>query len=49
MDFIRVPASAIAGWLIYSEGIDVFTVTGATLILLGNLLNLKQAGTARVR
>ncbi|MEO1160680.1 MAG: DMT family transporter [Pseudomonadota bacterium] len=49
MDFIRVPATAIAGWLIYAEGIDAFTVAGATLILLGNLLNLKQAGTARVR
>jgi drug/metabolite transporter (DMT)-like permease len=49
MDFLRVPATAIAGWLIYSEGIDAFTVAGATLILLGNLLNLKQAGTARVR
>lgn len=49
MDFIRVPASAIVGWLIYSEGIDVYIVTGAALILLGNLLNLKQAGTARVR
>lgn len=48
MDFIRVPATAIAGWLIYAEGIDTFTVAGATLILLGNLLNLKQAGTARV-
>ncbi len=49
MDFLRVPATAIAGWLIYSEGIDAFTVAGAGLILLGNLLNLKQAGTARVR
>lgn len=49
MDFLRVPATAIAGWLLYSEGIDGFTVAGATLILAGNLLNLKQAGTARVR
>jgi drug/metabolite transporter (DMT)-like permease len=49
MDFIRVPATAIIGWLIYAEGIDMFTVTGATLILVGNLLNLRQAGTARVR
>ena len=49
MDFLRVPATAIAGWLIYSEGIDAFTVAGAGLILLGNLLNLKQAGTARVQ
>jgi drug/metabolite transporter (DMT)-like permease len=29
------------GWLIYSEGLDLFTVLGATLILSGNLLNLK--------
>jgi drug/metabolite transporter (DMT)-like permease len=49
MDFLRVPATAIAGWLLYSEGIDAFTVAGAALILIGNLLNLKQSGTARVR
>lgn len=49
MDFLRVPLTAIAGWLLYSEGIDAFTISGAGLILLGNLLNLKQAGTARMR
>lgn len=48
MDFLRVPLTAIAGWLLYSEGIDTYTVAGAALILCGNLLNLKQAGTARV-
>jgi drug/metabolite transporter (DMT)-like permease len=48
MDFLRVPLTAIAGWLLYSEGIDAFTVAGAALILAGNLLNLKQAGTARI-
>ena len=48
MDFLRVPLTAVAGWLIYSEGIDAFTVAGAALILAGNLLNLKQAGTARI-
>ncbi|WP_146686640.1 DMT family transporter [Bradyrhizobium canariense] len=41
MDFLRVPLTAIAGWLIYSERLDVFTVLGAILILTGNLLNLK--------
>lgn len=41
MDFLRVPLSAAAGWLIYSERLDLFTVTGAALILTGNLLNLK--------
>ncbi len=49
MDFLRVPLTAITGWLLYSEGIDAFTVAGAALILTGNLLNLRQAGTARVR
>lgn len=44
MDFLRVPLSALAGWLIYSERLDAFTVMGALLILGGNLLNLKGAG-----
>jgi drug/metabolite transporter (DMT)-like permease len=41
MDFLRVPLTATAGWLIYAERLDAFTVLGATLILAGNLLNLK--------
>jgi drug/metabolite transporter (DMT)-like permease len=43
MDFVRVPLTATAGWLIYSERLDLFTVLGAALILTGNLLNLKPA------
>ncbi|MET0677075.1 MAG: DMT family transporter [Bradyrhizobium sp.] len=43
MDFLRVPLSAAAGWLLYSEQLDMFTVLGAGLILAGNLLNLKPA------
>jgi drug/metabolite transporter (DMT)-like permease len=43
MDFLRVPLTATAGWLIYSERLDSFTVLGAVLILTGNLLNLKPA------
>ena len=42
MDFLRVPLTALAGWLIYSERLDVYTVLGAALILTGNLLNLKS-------
>ncbi|WP_426443020.1 DMT family transporter [Bradyrhizobium genosp. P] len=41
MDFLRVPLTAIVGWLIYAERLDAFTVLGAALILTGNLLNLK--------
>jgi drug/metabolite transporter (DMT)-like permease len=43
MDFLRVPLTAIAGWLIYSERLDMFTLLGAALILTGNLLNLKPS------
>jgi drug/metabolite transporter (DMT)-like permease len=41
MDFLRVPLTAAAGWLLYAERLDMFTVLGAGLILAGNLLNLK--------
>jgi len=41
MDFLRVPLTATAGWLLYAERLDLFTVLGAGLILAGNLLNLK--------
>ena len=40
MDFARVPATALLGWIVYSERIDLFTVAGTVLILAGNLLNL---------
>ena len=43
MDFLRVPLTAFAGWLIYSERLDMLTVLGAALILGGNLLNLRSA------
>jgi len=41
MDFLRVPLSAVVGWLVYTETIDVVTALGAAMILAGNLLNLK--------
>ena len=49
MDFLRVPLTAFAGWLIYSERLDMFTVLGATMILTGNLLNLRTAGPVSAR
>ena len=34
--------SAIVGWLLYAEQIDLLTALGAALILCGNLLNLRS-------
>ena len=41
IDFLRVPLTAIAGWLVYAEGIDAWSVAGALLILAGNVLNVR--------
>jgi drug/metabolite transporter (DMT)-like permease len=49
MDFLRVPLTAAVGWLVYSERLDLFTVLGATLILTGNLLNLKATDPVPAR
>ena len=49
MDFLRVPLTAAAGWLLYAERMDAFTILGATLILAGNLLNLKQPASRPAR
>ena len=43
MDFLRVPLTAVAGWLVYDERIDLFTVIGAGLILVAILLNLRRS------
>jgi len=49
MDFLRVPLSALLGYLLYNEFLDMWTVAGALLILFGNALNLRGAGTARLK
>jgi len=45
LDFLRVPLTALAAWLVFSERFDVFTVVGAAVILAGNLLNLKRGAS----
>jgi drug/metabolite transporter (DMT)-like permease len=45
MDFLRVPLTALVGWLAYSERLDLFTLLGIGLILAGNLLNLARLPT----
>ena len=49
MDFLRVPLTAAAGWLIYSERLDMFSVLGAALILTGNLMNLRASDPVLAR
>src|SRR5689334_19120378 len=49
MDFLRVPLTALAGWLLYSERLDAFTVLGAVLILAGNLVNLRASSPVPAR
>jgi len=41
--------TATAGWLLYAEQLDAFTLLGAALILAGNLLNLKTNSATPVR
>ena len=42
-----LPLTALAGWLLYNERLDMLTILGAALILSGNLLNLKGTGVRR--
>jgi len=49
MDFLRVPLTALMGWLLYSERLDAFTVFGAAMILTGNLVNLRASAPAPAR
>ena len=48
MDFLRVPLSAMVGWLVYSETLDAYTFVGAAVILAGNMLNLARSRAAPV-
>ena len=43
MDFLRLPLTALAGLLFYHEGIDIWSVVGAILILTANTINLLKA------
>jgi drug/metabolite transporter (DMT)-like permease len=42
MDFLRLPLSALIGFMLYSERIDTLTAIGAALILAGNLFNMQR-------
>lgn len=46
LDFLRVPATAVIAWFLYSEPLEVWLFAGALLILAGNLINLKRPSKA---
>lgn len=48
MDYLRVPLSALIGYLLYAEAIDGFTALGAGLILVGNLFNLRRPNAGKI-
>jgi len=41
MDFLRLPLIMLVGLVIYHEGIDWLVLAGATIMLMGNIINLK--------
>jgi len=43
MDFLRVPLTVLAGYWLYHEGFDLYSIIGALLILGANTLNLFKA------
>jgi len=49
MDFLRVPFSALAGWLLYDEGVNIWLALGSALILAGNFVNLWRAARSQRR
>jgi drug/metabolite transporter (DMT)-like permease len=48
MDYLRVPLSALLGYLLYTEAVDGMMALGAALIFAGNLFNLRRPGAKRV-
>jgi drug/metabolite transporter (DMT)-like permease len=46
MDFLRLPLIALVGYFLYQESIDLFLLLGAGVMLLGNMLALKEKPAA---
>ncbi len=45
MDFLRLPLTALLGYLLYAEGLDGWSLAGGLLIITANTLNLFAART----
>jgi drug/metabolite transporter (DMT)-like permease len=46
LDFMRIPLIAVVGWAFYGEGLDIFVLLGALIIIAGVLWN-RRAESAR--
>lgn len=42
LDFMRIPLIAVVGWAFYGEGLDIFVLFGALIIVAGVLWNLRS-------
>lgn len=42
MDFLRLPLISVLGYLLYNEGIDIWLLLGAGIMLFGNMLTLRE-------
>lgn len=44
LDFLRLPVMMLVGYLLYQEQVDLAVFVGASMILAGNLLNVRAEG-----
>ena len=47
MDFVRLPAIAVVGMLLYAEPLDMYVFLGAFVILAANWLNIRSEGRSQ--
>ena len=48
LDFMRIPLIAMVGWWLYGERLDGYVFSGAGLIVIGVLWNLRSEATRKI-
>lgn len=48
LDFLRLPLIAVVGVIFYNEAFEIAVIVGASLMLFGNLINLKSSKNKRL-
>lgn len=49
IDFARLPAFAVVGWLMFGEAIDLLVVAGAVMIFISIMINLNASGKSSLQ